>query len=52
MEPDEQLPFITDDPLLWINIVRAMAQQENGQTAGTMNDVILGYVMAFEDEVK
>jgi len=46
------LPFITDDPLLWINIVSAMAHQENGQTAGTMNDVILGYVMAFENEVK
>jgi len=28
------------------------AHQENGQTAGTMNDVILGYVMAFENEVK
>ena len=38
--------------MLWFNIIRAMAQQENGQTAGTMNDVILGYVMAFENEMK
>ena len=52
VEPAEQLPFITDDPLLWFCIVSAMAHQENGQTAGTMNDVILGYVMAFENEVK
>ena len=52
VEPDEQLPYITDDPLLWFCIVSAMAHQENGQTAGTMNDVILGYVMAFENEMK
>ena len=52
VEPAEQLPFITEDPLLWFCIVSAMAHQENGQTAGTMNDVILGYVMAFENEVK
>ena len=52
VEPAEQLPFITEDPLLWFCIVSAMAHQENGQTAGTMNDVILGYVMAFENEMK
>ena len=52
VEPAEQLPFITEDPMLWFNIIRAMAHQENGQTAGTMNDVILGYVMAFENEMK
>ena len=52
VEPAEQLPFITEDPMLWFCIVSAMAQQENGQTAGTMNDVILGYVMAFENEMK
>ena len=52
VEPAEQLPFITEDPMLWFCIVSAMAHQENGQTAGTMNDVILGYVMAFENEMK
>ena len=51
VEPAEQLPFITEDPMLWFCIVSAMAHQENGQTAGTMNDVILGYVMAFENEM-
>ena len=52
VEAAEQLPYPTDDPLLWISIVRAMAHQENGQTAGTMHDVILGYAMAFENEMK
>ena len=50
---DQPLPYLTDDPQTWFDIVAAMVDVECGETAEYLDkDLILGFILAVKDEVK